>query len=211
MLKTKSEISLILDKIVNIYPNAKTELNYKTPFQFIIAVILSAQTTDRQVNKVTNNFFKIVKNAEDITKLSLLEIEQNLKSINFYKNKSKFIKLCWEKLVFEFNSKIPNNLQMLMTFPWIWIKSAKVILSNLYNLPYVWVDTHIHRICNRIGIIKTKKPEDTDKKIEEIFSQKQKMNIHNSLVLFWRYICKAKNPKCNECIINKYCNYLKKL
>jgi endonuclease III len=94
MLKTKSEISLILDKIVNIYPNAKTELNYKTPFQFIIAVILSAQTTDRQVNKVTNNFFKIVKNAEDITKLSLLEIEQNLKSINFYKNKSRFIKLC---------------------------------------------------------------------------------------------------------------------
>ena len=210
-MKSKKEISEIFDKIYNLYPNFKTELYYKTPFQLVIAVIMSAQATDKQVNKINKEFFEIIKNPADLAKLSLDEIEKYLKSLNYYKNKSKYIKNLWEILYEKYNSEIPNNLEILKTLPGIWIKTAKVILWVLYDAPYIWVDTHIHRISNRIGFVKTKTPEQTDKVLEKKLTLSQKRKMHHALVLFWRYNCPAIKPKCEWCLINNLCDYYNKI
>jgi len=206
-MKSKKEISEIFDKIYKLYPNFKTELFYKTPFQLVVAVIMSAQATDKQVNKINKDFFEKVENPVDLEKLSLDEIENYLKSLNYYKNKSKYIKNLSEILYRKYNSEIPNNLEILKTLPGIWIKTAKVILWILYDAPYIWVDTHIHRVTNRIGIVKTKTPEQTDRVLEKKLTLSQKRKMHHALVLFWRYICTAKKPKCLQCPVNNLCDY----
>lgn len=210
-MKSKKEIAEIFEKIYNLYPDFKTELYYKTPFQLVVAVIMSAQTTDKQVNKINKVFFEKVKEPADLANLSLNEIENYLKSLNYYKNKSKYIKSLWEILYKNYNSEIPNNLEILTTLPGIWIKTAKVILWVLYDAPYIWVDTHIQRISNRIWIVKTKTPEQTDKILEKKLTTDQKRKMHHALVLFWRYICTARKPKCEWCVINKLCDYYSNL
>lgn len=208
-LKTIKEIEIIFEKIYSLFPETKTELNYYTSFQLLIAVILSAQTTDRQVNIVTKELFWLVKSPEDLAKLSLSEIEKYLSRLNFYKNKSKSILASANKLIEDFNSQIPNDLVLIQTLPGVGIKTAKVVLGVLYDAPYIGVDTHIHRICNRIWICKTKTPEETDKFLDNNINIDLKKKIHHALVLFGRYNCTARNPKCENCIIKWSCNFIK--
>lgn len=200
----------VIRKIVELYGGKKIELNYETPFQLLCAVILSAQTTDKQVNKITPPFFLKVREPKDVMNMPLREIEEYFKQVNFFRNKSKYIKLTGEKIAVEFDGEIPNNLSLIQTFPWVGIKTAKVILSVLYDRPYVWVDTHIHRVMNRIGIVQTKTPEQTDLEIERIFSDEVKYRMHHPLVLFGRYTCTARNPRCPSCPIQKECSYYRK-
>ena len=110
-------------------------------------------------------------------------------------------------LYLDFDSKIPDNLEDLIKLSWVWIKTAKVVLWVLHNAPYIAVDTHVHRVMNRLWIVSTKTPEETDKEIHKILSEKQKTNSHHALVLFWRYICKAKKPDCKNCSLQKNCKY----
>lgn len=133
----KSSRNEIIHQIYAIYGGEKIELDYETEFQLLCAVILSAQTTDKQVNKITPPFFEKVKTAKDVEKLSLEEIEEHLKYVNFFRNKSKFIKETGTILAREYNGVIPNNLELIQTFPGIGIKTAKVVLSVLYDMPYV--------------------------------------------------------------------------
>ncbi len=206
-MKTKKEISEILSEIARMYPDIRTELHYETPFQFLIAVILSAQTTDKQVNKTTPELFSLVRKAGDITKLSLEQVEKLVSSVNFYRNKAKFIRLSGEKLATEFNGIIPNDLKIIQSLPGVGIKTAKVVLSVLYDAPYVGVDTHVHRVMNRIGIVKTKTPEETDGVLEKKLSYEQKLTAHHPLVLFGRYHCMARKPKCEICPIQQMCDF----
>jgi len=205
------DVEKVLKEIIHLYGGKKIELNYETPFQLLCAVILSAQTTDKQVNKITPPFFAKVREAKDVKKISLEEIMEDLKYVNFFRNKSRFIKETWTILSEKYDWIIPNDLELLQTFPWIWIKTAKVVLSVLYDMPFVWVDTHIHRVMNRIGIVETKTPEQTDKKIDELFHEQIKKEMHHPTVLFWRYTCTARAPKCATCTIAKYCKYKKSL
>lgn len=152
-MKTKFQISHILTEIARMYPDIRTELQYETPFQFLIAVILSAQTTDKQVNKTTPPLFALVREPEDMVKLSLREVEKLVSSVNFYRNKAKFISQSGEKLAREFGGIIPNDLKAIQSLPGVGIKTAKVVLAVLYDAPYVGVDTHVHRVMNRIGIV----------------------------------------------------------
>ncbi len=199
----------ILDPIIQEYGGKKIELDYDTPFQLLIAVILSAQTTDKQVNKITPPFFQIVHEALDIIDIPIDTIMEHLKYVNFFRNKSRYIKETGTILANQYDGIIPDDLKLIQTFPWIGIKTAKVILAVLYDRPYVWVDTHIHRVMNRLGIVDTKTPEQTDKEIEELFDINMKKRLHHPLVLFWRYHCMARNPKCENCNIAKYCKYYK--
>jgi endonuclease-3 len=199
-----------IETIITLYGGKKIELDYETPFQLLCAVILSAQTTDKQVNKVTPPFFARVREARDILDLALSDIEEYLKYVNFFRNKSRYIKLTGERLAKEFYGKIPNDLALLQTFPGIGIKTAKVILSVLYDMPYVGVDTHIHRVMNRIGIVKTKTPEQTDRVIDQVFDDTMKQRMHHPMVLFGRYTCTARKPHCSNCPIEKECAYEKK-
>ena len=199
----------LIHDVYSLYGGMKIELDYETPFQLLCAVILSAQTTDKQVNKVTPPFFAKVRESSDVQNLSLEEIENDLKYVNFFRNKSRFIKETGIILATQYQGIIPNNLELIQTFPGIGIKTAKVVLSVLYDMPYVGVDTHIHRVMNRIGIVHTKTPNETDKAIEKIFSVKEKHILHHPFVLFGRYTCTARNPKCNECSFKKKCAYFR--
>ncbi len=201
--------SQIIHTLYALYWGKKIELDYETDFQLLCAVILSAQTTDKQVNKVTPPFFAKVREAKDTLNISQEEMENDLKYVNFFRNKSRFIKNTGTILAEKYNGILPNDLKLIQTFPGIGIKTAKVVLSVLYDMPYVWVDTHIHRVMNRIGIVKTKTPNETDTAIEKIFSLEDKRILHHPFVLFGRYHCTARKPKCEICPLQKKCAYYK--
>lgn len=203
----KTERNEIIDIIYDKYGGKKIELDYETSFQLLIAVILSAQTTDKQVNKITPPLFAKIREPKDTLNFSLEEIQENIKFVNFFRNKARFIKETGEILANRYNGVLPNDLKLIQTFPGIGIKTAKVVLSVLYDMPYVGVDTHIHRVMNRIGIVKTSTPEQTDKEIDRLFSIKEKVKMHHPFVLFGRYECIARSPKCETCSIQKKCAY----
>ncbi len=203
--------STVLDPIIQEYGGKKIELDYETPFQLLVAVILSAQTTDKQVNRITPPFFGLVREAKDVIEMPLEDIMEHLKYVNFFRNKSRFIKETGTILANQYSGIIPDDLELLQTFPGIGIKTAKVVLAVLYDRPYVGVDTHIHRVMNRLGIVETKNPESTDKEIEKIFDVETKKKLHHPLVLFGRYHCIARKPKCESCKISGACKFYKNI
>jgi len=206
-----SKIQEIIKILNENYKDAKIELYYETPFQLLIAVLMSAQTTDKQVNKVNQEFFKVLKEPKDVNTIWLKNITSYINSIWFYRNKAKFIFETWNILLEKYNSQIPQTLEELTTLPWVWIKTAKVVLSTLYNKPYLAVDTHVHRVLNRLQIVSTKTPEETDKKASKIIKDIYKKKLHHTLILFGRYECKALKPECGNCKLKKYCNYAAKV
>lgn len=203
----KKDWWIILEPIIREYGGKKIELDYETPFQLLCAVILSAQTTDKQVNRITPPFFARVREAQDIIDMPIEEIEEHLKYVNFFRNKSRFIKETGTILATQYDWVLPNDLKLIQTFPGIGVKTAKVVLSVLYDMPYVWVDTHIHRVMNRLWVVTTKTPEQTDKKLDEVFDTETKKIIHHPIVLFGRYHCIARKPKCDTCPIANDCKY----
>lgn len=185
----------------------KTELMYNNEFQFVIAVLLSAQTTDKQVNRVTQNLFLHIHTPLDVIKHGREWIEKQIASIGLYKRKATHIIELSKKLIETYEGNIPRTIETLTTLPGIGIKSAKVIGCHLFDIPCIPVDTHVHRVSNRIGFVKTKTPEQTDALLETLFSENEKKQLCHAMVLFWRYYCKAKHPRCMECKINDMCDY----
>ena len=208
-MNLKEKINFLIKILLDLYPTDKIELNYNNSYQLLIAVIMSAQTTDKQVNKVNEKFFKTLKEPKDAIKLWIEWIKKHIQTIWLYNTKAKNIYNTSKLLIEKYNWDIPNSLEELLKLPWVWIKTAKVILSTLYNKPVMPVDTHVHRVLNRIWILKTKNAIETDKQIENIFNKKEISILHHRLILFWRYYCKAKNPKCKNCKLNKICFYYK--
>ena len=223
----KTNLKYIFETLEKEFYNWETELNYSTPFQLLVAVILSAQTTDKQVNKVTSKFFDYVKNPQDVVNLWYEKREQMIKSVNYFRNKAKNIyktaqilseqKIKKNKspsfsiLNFSIFNKydyiIPYKLEDLLKLPWVWEKTAKVILHILYNQPVVAVDTHVFRVVNKLWIVQTKSPLETSKLLEKILPLKYKKIAHHSLIYFGRYFCTARKPKCDECKFTKICKY----
>ena len=204
--KIREKIDKLTNLLYSMYPDAKTELEYTNDFQLLIAIIMSAQTTDKQVNKANKEFFKYLKIPKDW--LSWAEnIEKYIKSIWFYRNKAKNIfKTC--EILEKSDIKNFDTIDKLIKLPWVWIKTAKVFLSITKNAPLLAVDTHVHRVLNRVGIVKTKSPLETDKEAEKILNTENIGKLHHSLIMFWRYHCTARKPKCEECKIKKICDYI---
>jgi len=212
---------------LELFPNPDTELNFETPFQLLIAVMLSAQTTDRQVNVVTDKLFTKVKDPNDILKMTEEKLAQQVSSINYYKMKAKHIKESAKKLVELAKNKktkltknekecldkygyyLPESLEWLTKLPWVWEKTAKVILYVRYKHDLIAVDTHVHRVANRLWIVDTSEPLQTSKEIEKLVPQKWKRIAHHSLILFGRYYCTAKKPKCENCVLQRRCKLYK--
>lgn len=192
----KIQVKELIENLEKLFPNSKTELDYNNKFQLLVAIVLSAQSTDKQVNKATKPFFQNFKEPKDWLKLWEEWIREYIKSIWLYKNKSKFIYSLCEILS---ENEIPKTIEELKKLPWVWVKTAKVYLAETENWPYLAVDTHVHRVLNRLWFVKTKLPEQTDKKADKIFKDKDKRKLHHSLIFFWRYHCLARKPKCNEC------------
>ena len=224
---TKKDYDEIFTKLLELFPNPDTELNYQTPFQLLVAVMLSAQTTDRQVNVVTDKLFLKIKEPNDVLKLSEEEFTKQVSSVNYYKMKAKHIRESAKKLVELANDKktkltknekeclnnygyyLPESLEWLTKLPWVGEKTAKVILYIRYKHDLIAVDTHVHRVANRLWIVKTNEPLETSKKIEKAVQKKWKRIAHHCLILFGRYYCTAKKPKCENCVLKKHCGFHK--
>ena len=220
---TKKDYDEIFTKLLQLFPNPDTELNFKTPFQLLIAVMLSAQTTDKQVNVVTDKLFLKVKNPNDILKFSEEQLAKQVSSVNYYKMKAKHIRQTAQKLIElaeNKNSKLtpnekncldeywyylPESIEWLTKLPWVGEKTAKVILYVRYKHDLIAVDTHVHRVANRLWIVKTNEPLETSKEIEKVVPKKRKRIAHHALILFGRYYCTAKKPKCKNCVLKKWC------
>lgn len=204
------KIKEIIKKLDELFPNPKTELNFNNEFQLLVAIIMSAQTTDKQVNKINEIFFTKFSTPEELFKLWEEEIKKNINKIWLYNSKAKNIFLTSKMLLEEYNQKIPENLIELQKLPWVWVKTAKVWLSVVKNESYLAVDTHVHRVLNRLWIVKTKSPWETDKVAEKKLKKEDLARLHHTLILFGRYYCTAKNPKCSNCALLDVCPYKEK-
>lgn len=203
----KDKIKALRIETKRMYPDAVTELDFENNFQLLIAIVMSAQTTDKQVNKVNQVFFEFLKKPEDWVEMWIERIEGFINTVSFYRNKAKHIYKTCEILS---KKEIPLKLEELILLPWVWRKTAKVFLAIVNDDPYLWVDTHVHRVLNRVWIVQTKTAEQTDKIAEKILEKEDLAELHHSLIFFWRYHCIARRPKCLTCPLNYICSYDKK-
>lgn len=188
-------------------PNPKSELDYVNPYTLLVAVVLSAQATDKSVNKATKDLFKIVTTPQQMLELGEENLITYIKSIGLYKSKAKHIIGLSEKLIENFGGKIPDNREDLMTLPGVGRKTANVVLNVIFNEPTMPVDTHLLRICPKIGLAEGKTPEEVEKSLMQRIPQKYAQSGHHWLLLHGRYVCTARNPKCQECIIADLCKH----
>lgn len=204
------KLDQIFSYLLQLYPNAQTELNFDNGFQLLVAVALSAQATDKQVNKVTASLFQKVKKPDDILQMGFENFESSIKSIGLYKSKAKNLRKTAQILA-QTDWIIPDTEAELVKLPGVWEKTAKVILHVLYHQPVIAVDTHVHRICNRLGIVQTSQPLQTSKLLETLIPNQYKQIAHHAMILFGRYFCTARSPKCIDCKLQSICRYYKDL
>ena len=192
-------------------PNPTTELIYHSSFELLISVILSAQTTDIAVNKVTKKLFKIANTPLLLSNLKVDKIEKLINAIGLYKNKAKNIKATSSILLEKFNGEVPSTREELESLPGVGRKTANVILNTLFKKPVIAVDTHIFRLANRINIAPAKTPLTVERRLTKLIPNEFLIDSHHLLILHGRYVCKAIKPQCSECVINNLCEYKKKL
>ncbi|MBO5413778.1 MAG: endonuclease III [Clostridia bacterium] len=208
----KEDIIEIIENLKNTYPDATCSLDFKTPFELGIAVMLSAQCTDERVNKITPLLFAKYKKPEDYINTSLEEIEEIIKPCGFYKNKAKNVLGYAKMIVEEYTGKMPETMAELVKLPGIGRQSANVIMLEAFNNPEgIAVDTHAKRIANRIGLSKEKEPLKIEQDLIKIIPKKYFKDVNHLLVWHGRNICNARKPQCEKCPIKKYCEfYMKK-
>lgn len=201
------DINKILDMLEETYPDARCELNYTTPFELLIATILSAQCTDVRVNKVTEELFKKYNTAKDFSKLTEEDISKEIKSCGLYKSKSEKILKTSKTICEAYNGKVPNSLEELIKLPGVGRKTANVVLSNAFGKDAMAVDTHVFRVSNRIGIVNTTTPQKTEFALMEVIPRDRWSHSHHVLIFHGRRMCKARKPECTICPIKSDCNY----
>lgn len=205
------DVNKILDQLEITYPDAKCELNYQTPFELLIATILSAQCTDVRVNKVTEELFKKYNTPEAFAKLSEEEIGMEIKSCGLYKSKSKKIKESSRIICDKFGGQVPRTLEELIELPGVGRKTADVVLSNAFNVDAIAVDTHVFRVSNRIGIVNESNVEKTEFALMKAIPKNRWSHSHHLLIFHGRRICKARKPECEICPISKDCDYFNRM
>lgn len=188
------------------YPNLdKSFLDFTTPFELLVATILSAQCTDVRVNKVTGNMFKFKNTPEDFAKMDIKEIEEYIKTCGLYKNKAKNIKNASIMLIREFDGKVPNNMEDLLKLPGVGRKTANVVMSNAFGIDAIAVDTHVQRVSNRLGLANSKDVLKTEKDLRKNLPKEKWSKLHHQIIAHGRKICKARNPLCEECDLKDLC------
>ncbi len=188
-------------------PNPTTELTYRTPFELLIAVILSAQATDISVNKATEKLFKAAPTPEKMLSLGEEKLKGYIKTIGLYNTKATNILKTCAMLVNQYDSRVPNCRESLESFPGVGRKTANVILNTAFDHETIAVDTHIFRVANRTGLVKGTTPRQVEDQLMKIIPKHYLKDAHHWLVLHGRYICVARKPKCGQCLINDLCEY----
>ncbi len=203
-------INKIFQLLADSFPNPQTELIYKDHYQLLIAVILSAQATDISVNRATATLFSDAPTPETMVLLGEKGIKNHIKSIGLANTKAKNVLNTSRMLIEKYNSKIPDTREKLESLPGVGQKTAGVVLNVAYGKATIPVDTHVFRVSNRLGLVRTKTATETEKKLLKIVPKKFLPKAHHMLILHGRYICKARKPACTDCCINLYCEYQEK-
>lgn len=203
----KARTKKIIDVLKKTYPDAKCELNYETPLQLLVATILSAQTTDKKVNEVTKDLFREYPNLEDFLTLTNDELEERIKQIGLYRNKSKNLILMFRQLKEKFSGEVPKTMEEIISLAGAGRKTANVVLSNAFNVPSIAVDTHVFRVSNRLNIANANNVLEVEKQLQAELPKKEWILMHHLLIFHGRRCCIARNPKCYECSLNDLCTY----
>jgi endonuclease-3 len=208
----KERFDLVISYFQENRPIAETELNYATPYELLVAVILSAQCTDKRVNIITPGFFEVFPDVYSLSKASSEKVFSLIKSCSYPNNKTNHLLGMAKMLVEEFNGEVPSDIIQLQKLPGVGRKTANVIASVAFNLPALAVDTHVHRVSARIGLTSNAKtPLHTEEQLVKYIPENLLAIAHHWLILHGRYVCVARNPKCNECGLTQFCVYFKKI
>ncbi len=207
----QKNINTFFQRLSKKIPDPKSDLKYTNNFTLLLAVVLSAQSTDKGVNKATKKLFLLVNNPKDVIDLGLSKLKSLIKTIGLYNSKAKNIINLSKILLKEYKGKIPATREQLVSLPGVGRKTANVVLNIAFNKSTIAVDTHIFRVSNRTKLAQGKKPIDVELGLEKIVPKKYKKNAHHLLILHGRYVCKARNPECNNCVVNDLCLFNNKL
>lgn len=207
----KKDIIKIIEILKNTYPDAKCSLDFTTPFEMLVAVILSAQCTDERVNKTTPSLFSKYSTPKDFAKIDIAELEQLIHPCGFYKNKAKNIKETAKIIEEKYAGKVPETMEELMALPGVGRKTANVVMLEAFNKPQgIAVDTHCKRIANRIGFSNEKEPEKIEQDLLKVIPKEYYKDVNHILIWHGRNTCIARNPNCANCSIKDFCKSIKK-
>lgn len=202
---TQEYVNIIFDLLKQLYPDAGTELVFSDPFQLLVSVILSAQCTDKQVNKVTGKLFTKYRTPADFAKLTPEALAEEIKECGLFRNKSKNIVATSKMLVERFQGEVPDDIDMLQTLPGVGRKTANVIAIVAFGKPAMPVDTHVFRLARRLGLSKGKTPEAVEKDLVALIPPENLGDAHHQLILHGRRVCRARNPLCADCLLHIHC------
>lgn len=204
---SKEQITDLLDKLLQAHPQPECELNFSSPFELLVAVILSAQCTDKRVNEVTKTLFAKCNKPQDFAQIRQEELERLIYSCGFYRSKAAHIISCARDIVERFGGEVPEDFESLLSLAGVGRKTANVVGGVAFGKQTMAVDTHVLRLANRIGFISSNKPEEVERRLVEIFPQERLTQAHHLLILHGRYVCTARRPDCAACPITQYCKF----
>lgn len=205
-LEPKQRVQKTIELLSQLYPTAKTALNYANPLELLIATMLSAQTTDAQVNKVTQTLFRKYRSAKDYAEAPILQIEEDIHSTGFYHNKARNLKACAQMLIDKFHGEVPKTMEELIQLPGVARKTANIVLYFAYGVTAgVAVDTHVMRLSQRLGLTEQKDQNRIERDLMALLPKEQWMPLTNLLIYHGRQVCTAKKPRCDACVLNKFC------
>ena len=207
----KSDAIKFVEILKETYPDATCSLDFKTPFQMVVAVMLSAQCTDERVNKTTPALFERCKTVQDFADIDINELEKIIHPCGFYKNKAKNIKLCAKQVLYIFGGEVPDNMEDLQSLAGVGRKSANVVMLEAFNNPQgIAVDTHAKRVSNLVGLSNESDPVKIEQDLLKIFPKEYLKDINHLFVWHGRNTCVARKPKCDSCSVKNFCKYYKK-
>lgn len=207
----KKRTKEILEILKEDYPDAKCELNHESPFQLLVATILSAQTTDKKVNEVTETLFRDYPDLDAFLNLSVEELEERIKQIGLYRSKAKNLIMMCNQLKEKFNGEVPKTMEEITSLAGAGRKTANVVLSNAFGVPSIAVDTHVFRVSNRLGMADSDNVLEVEKQLQKELPKKEWSLTHHLLIFHGRRCCIARNPKCEICNLTQYCKYYKEV
>jgi endonuclease-3 len=205
--RKKDRVKKIIARLEKVHPDAKLDLDFRNPLELLVALILAAQARDDLVNQVTVNLFKKYRTAEDYARTPVEQLQEELRRINFYRNKARSIHNCCNELVKRFGGKVPDNLGDLLSLPGVGRKTANIVLGNAFGQQTIGVDTHVMRLSQRLGLTKKADPDKIEFDLTVLIAEKQRVRFCHLLQYHGRRICLAKIPRCPECAIRLLCPY----
>jgi len=209
-MEKKDRIQKIIDILKRLYPSSQTALKFHNPFEILVATILSAQCTDKKVNEVTPELFQKYQKVEDFADADRNDLEQQIRSTGFYRNKAKNIQAASEKIVKDFSGKVPSTMNELLTLPGVARKTANIVLSSGFKKAEgIAVDTHVKRLAGRLGLSKESNPDKIEKDLVTLVPKKEWLHFNYRLVNHGRKVCQARKPLCEECPLNHLCPSVK--